>query len=310
MSKNVALAALLLASLAGCGEPDRAAPPPPTPNGVSVSAVDDVGRTVSLPRPATRIISLLPATTETLVALGAGDRLVARTDYDGPEHDHLPSVGGGLTPSLEAIAALRPDLVVAWEESGEGRVRPRLEALGIPVFAVQTRDTSDIYANIDRLGALAGMPGRADSLSTAIRRSLAEIRSSVAGRHHPSVVYIAGLDPPIVAGPNLFIGEILTLAGGSNLFPEVEAESPQISMEEILRRRPEVVLVPGSGEGALPTDRLAREPGWAELARPGRTRIVAVPADVLHRPGPSVVEAAQILRDALHPDLGGRDDAP
>lgn len=309
MFRFTAIVTLLAVALPGCVESERAAPPAASAGAAPVSAVDDIGRRITLPRPASRIISLLPATTETLVALGAGDRLVGRTDYDDPELDHLPSVGGGLTPSLEAIAALRPDLVIAWEESGESRIRPRLESLGIPVLAVQTRDTADIFANIGRLAALTGLDARGDSLAAGVRRELEAIRRSVADRHHPSAVYIVGLDPPIVAGPNLFIGEILTLAGARNVFPELEAASPQISMEEILRRRPEVVLIPGSGEGALPAERLAGEPGWGELARSG-TRMVAVPADVLHRPGPGIAEGARIIRDALHPELAESDDAP
>src|SRR5690606_22611718 len=97
-----------------------------------VEAIDDAGRLVRLEGPAERVISLLPAVTETLVAMGAGDRLVARTDYDTGRLEHLPTVGGGLTPSLELLASLRPDLVIAWEEAGVTRVRPRLEELGIP----------------------------------------------------------------------------------------------------------------------------------------------------------------------------------
>src|SRR5690606_7153648 len=102
----------------------------------SVSAIDDVGRAVRLEQPARRVISLVPAGTETLFALGAGDRVVGRTRYDVDDAvAHLPSVGGGLDPSLEAIVALAPDLVVAFETASESRIRPRIESLGIPVFA-------------------------------------------------------------------------------------------------------------------------------------------------------------------------------
>jgi ABC-type Fe3+-hydroxamate transport system substrate-binding protein len=265
-----------------------------------VQAVDDAGRTVRLPRPAMRVVSLLPATTETLVAIGAGDRLVARTDYDDPALAHLPSVGGGLTPSLEVLASLRPDLVIAWEEAGTARVRPRLEELGIPVFAVQTRDTAAIFANIERFGRLTGLDRQADSVAAHLRAELLAVHASVAGRRAPAVAYMVSLDPPMIAGSELFIGEVIGVAGGRNLFPEVTAGSPQISLEEIVRRRPEIVVLP-VGDDPQVVERLRRVAGWRELFADGRTRIVTVPVDILHRPGPAIARAARILREAIHP---------
>ena len=300
---------LLLALGAACGgaaDHDRPSESLPADDAHWVEAVDDAGRLVRLPAPATRVISLLPAVTETLVAMGATDKLVARTEYDVGPLGHLPSIGGGLTPSLELLASLRPDLVIAWEESGLARVRPRLEELGIPVFAAQTQDTAGIYANIERLGRLVGRGEQADSLAAWMRAELAAVRASVADREAPEVLYLIGVDPPIVAGPNVFIGEILSLAGGRNAFPELREESPQMSLEEVVRRRPELVLFPSSGPGGTDAGRLRAAPGWSELARAGTTRFHALPAELLHRPGPSIVEAAWILRDAIHPDLAGR----
>ncbi|MQA91076.1 MAG: ABC transporter substrate-binding protein [Gemmatimonas sp.] len=264
---------------------------------------DDAGRVVRLPGPAQRIVSLLPATTETLGALGAIDRLVARTDFDDPELSWLPSVGGGLTPNIELVASLSPDLVIAWEEAGEARVRPRLEAIGIPVLAVATRDTAGVFANIDRLGVLTGLTERADSLAARMREELADVRASVAGREPRRVLYLIGVDPPMVAGPNVFIGEVLEVSGGLNVFSDLQAPSPQVSMEEILRRQPEVVLHPATGASTASAESLQTMPGWRELLQSGETRFVALPPDVLHRPGPSIVEAAWTLRNAIYPEL-------
>lgn len=301
--------ALLLLSTGGCGTEDRAASGSGRPQQQSPSAdisdyeaIDDAGRIIRLTAPARRIISLLPAATETLIDLGLTDRLVGRTDFDDSELAHLPSVGGGLTPSIEIIASLEPDLVIAWEEAAGARVRPRLEALGIPVMAVATRDTAGIFSNIERLGRLTGEPARADSLAAGMRSELEEIRRSIEGREPPPVVYLIGLDPPMVAGPNVFIGEILEVAGGGNVFDDLTAPSPQISVEEIVRRRPEIVLVPESGSATMPVDALARQPGWRELIAAGKTRVHTLPPDILHRPGPSVVSAARQLRDILHPN--------
>ena len=290
---------LLLAACAPADEP----PNTQTSNGAPYEAVDDAGRVVSLSAPARRIISLIPATTETVMAIGGAESLIARTDYDDGGLAHLPSVGGGLTPSIELLASLQPDLVIAWEEAGAARVRSRLEALGIPVFAAQTRDTADIYANIQRFGRLMGLRSRADSLAASIRRDLESVASSVADRRSPRVVYMIGLDPPMIAGPSVFIGEVLGVAGGENVFADIRAPSPQMSLEEILARAPDIVLIPASGVAATPLERLQKEPGWRELMASGKTRFEALPPNILHRPGPSIVRSAWVLRNALFPDL-------
>jgi iron complex transport system substrate-binding protein len=264
-------------------------------------AVDDAGRTVRLSAAAERIVSLLPGATETLLEMGAGERLVARTDHDAdPRLAHLPSIGGGLTPSLEKLASLQPDLVIVWEEAGTARLRPRLEALGIAVFAARTQDTTAIFANIERFGRLTGLEASADSLAAALRHQLEAVRRSVAGRPRPAVVYVIGLDPTTVAGPNVFIGELLEVAGGRNVFADVTASSPQMSLEEIVRRRPELVLMPAPGNGAAAIARLRRAPGWRELIDSGSTRVELVDADLLHRPGAAIGRAAEALRDAIH----------
>lgn len=269
-----------------------------------VSAVDDAGRTVRLPRPAARVVSLLPAASETLVALGAGDVLVGRTRYDTePEFAHLPSVGGGLDPSLEALVSLRPDLVVAWEPAGgESRLRSRLAELGIPVFAIQTRDTSDVYANITDLGRLVGRDGAAAALSERVRTGLDSVRSTVPAGARPRVLFVVSVDPPMTAGLDNFIAELIEVAGGVPLDIAGSAPglSPQVSLEEVIRRDPDVVLLPVGTDASMNAERLAREPGWRELRAIREGRIVEVPADLVNRPGPRLPEMARVLRDAIH----------
>jgi ABC-type Fe3+-hydroxamate transport system substrate-binding protein len=292
----------LLSVLGGCGsgpaaESGREESPATPP---SIEVVDDAARPVRLERPASRVLSLLPSTTELLLAFGAADRLVARTDFDeDPTLADLPSVGGGLTPSLEQIAALQPDLVVAWEEAGGARIRTRLEALGIAVFAARTRDTADIFRNLEHLGRLVGLEERADALAAHLRSELDAVARSTAGSHRPRSVYLISLDPPIIAGRGLFIGELLEVAGGENVFSEPGAASPQVSLEEILRRRPEVVLVASDAAGARAD--VAGRPGWRELAA-GGARFHLVPADSVHRPGPRIARAAWLLSRILHGD--------
>src|SRR5690606_23797356 len=128
-----------------------------------------------------------------------------------------------------------------------------------------TRDTAGIFANIERLGTLTGLQTGADSLAGWIRAELAAVSASVAGLEAPAVLYMIGLDPPMIAPPGVCIGEVLEIAGGRNVFPEVTGLWPQMSLEEIAQRRPDVVLIPASGAASTPLERLRSEPGWREL---------------------------------------------
>jgi iron complex transport system substrate-binding protein len=299
-----ALAAAALLALAACGAEEGGAR---TSAGAAVRATDDAGRAVTLPRPATRIIALMPSATETVVALGARGRLVGRTDFDtGLGVDSLPSVGGGLDPSVERIVSLRPDLVIGWETEGPGALRQRLEALGIPVFTMKTEDTTDVFRAIRNLGVLTGLGSAADSLSASIRGELDAVRRSVAGRPRPTVFYLAWHDPPTTAGSRTFVAQVIEAAGGRSAFPEPAALWPTVSLEELVRRQPQVIVVPDAEHGAARVAELRGAPGWRELRAMKEGRAVLVPADVVNRPGPRIGEAARRLRDALHPELAGR----
>lgn len=303
-----ALPALALALLAACGEGGaeraRAAAPPDS----AVSVVDDAGRTVRLPRPARRIVSLLPAGNETLLALGARDRIVGRTRYDeAPALASLPSVGGGLDPSLEALAALRPDLVLAWEPPGGSPVRARLEEMGIAVMALETRDTADIFANIRSLGRLTGRDAAADSVAARVRAQLDSVRASVLPGPRPTVLYVVSVEPAMTAGTDNFLAELIGVAGGEPLRISAaqRGHSPQVSLEALLKADPDVVVLPVGEDPAATRERLRAEPGWREIPAVREGRVATVPADLMHRPGPEIGTAAAVLRDAIRSALGG-----
>lgn len=295
-------APLLLALLAittGCGGRADAAAGAQADSAVALT--DDAGRMVQLPRPARRVISLLPAGTETLFAIGAGEQVVGRTRYDSdPAYAHLPSVGGGLDPSLEALVALEPDLVVAFETAGESKLRAQLERLGIPVYAIATQDTSDIFRNVAHLGRLTGHAGEAETLLAQLRGELDEVRASVEGLPRPRVLYVVGVDPAMTAGPGSFIIQLLGVAGGETVFPEASVPWPQVSLEEVVKREPDVVMLPHGEDPNASLERLRAAPGWRELRAVREGRVVSVPADLMNRPGPGIGEAARRMRDALH----------
>lgn len=294
------MTALVAVALSGCGGEAGAgdtAREPADPAAV-IEVTDDAGRDVEVAGPVERIVSLVPSVTETIVAIGAGDRLVARTRYDdAPALASLPSVGGGLDPSVEAIVALDPDLVVTWD-AGEGRLARRLKAAGVAVYLAEIQDTTAIHETIRRFGALTGRAASADSVSGALRDTLEAIAAGVAPGPRPSVFYWMAGDPPRTAGRRTFIGEAIAIAGGRVAFPELDALWPAVSLESVVERDPDVIVVP-TGDGLPGVAVLEGRPGWRELDAVRGDRVVEIPADLFARPGPHLGEAARALRERL-----------
>lgn len=290
----LALAALLTA----CAEPRAAAAPVVT--ATSYTVIDDIGRELHFSRPPTRLISLIPATTEAIQALGAADRLIARTDFDSdPTLAHLPSVGPGLTPSVEWLVSLRPELVIAWPDAPDRGIAAQLAGLGIPVYAARIESLDDVASTIRRLGAALALEPAADSLVHEIHAGLDEVRRAVAGRERPVVFYVVGHEPPMTIGSGTFIHELIELAGGRNAFSDLHGW-PVVSLEEALRRRPDIVILP-QGEGNTTPERLARAAGWREFDAVRNGAVHTVDAEFVHRPGPRIAAIARHLAGLIHP---------
>jgi iron complex transport system substrate-binding protein len=265
----------------------------------AIRVVDDAGDTLALLSPARRIVSLVPSVTGTIVSLGAAERLIARTRYDlDPVLAALPSLGGGLDPSIEGIVALRPDLVIAWNARDDRVLVPRLRAAGIPVYVAEIQDTTAVFATIARVGALIGAVGRADSVAHALRDTFAAVAADVPPGPRPTALYLIAEDPPRTAGPGTFIGQAIGIAGAVPAFPELAEDWPTVALEAVMARSPDVIVLP-VGTDLPPRDALAARPGWRDLAAVREGRIVEIEADLLARPGPDLGRAARVLREGL-----------
>jgi iron complex transport system substrate-binding protein len=282
-----------------CGEPPAGEAGLDADSRKAIRVVDDAGRSIELPRPARRIVSLVPSVTGTIVALGAADRLVARTRYDrDPALAELPSLGGGLDPSIEGIVDLAPDLVVAWNARDDRALVPRLRDAGIPVYAAEIQDTTAIFATIERIGVLLGEPVRADSVARALRDTLRAVARDVPTGARPRALYLIAGDPPRTAGPGTFIGQALSIAGADPAFPEIPDDWPTISLEAVVARAPDVIVLP-VGPDLPRLEALAGEPGWRDVPAIRTGQVVEIDADLLARPGPELGRAARELRRGL-----------
>lgn len=269
----------------------------------SCTAAEDADRGARQADSPRRIVSLIPSATETVIALGAGDRLVARTEYDtDPALAHLPEVSGGLTPSLERLMMLSPELVVAWPDNASRSVTARLAELGVEVYSPEIQVLADIYETTRGLGRTLGLETAADSLVAALQEELESLKRAVAGRDRPSVFYVVWFDPPTTAGPGTYIHELIEIAGGRNVFGDAPAMWPQVSLEEVVRRQPDTIILTKGEEASPDLERLRSAVGWRELRAVRDGVVTQVEANLFNRPGPRVAEAARRLSELLHPD--------
>lgn len=296
-ARCLVLVALCALPSMGCGSESDGSRRPAS----AIAVIDDAGRTVALDSAARRVISMIPAQTEIVTILASPSVLVARTRWDmDPRLAHLPSIGNALTPSVEWLAARRPDLVIAWPDAQSRDVVQRLGDIGIPVYASRVESVAEIRSMIERLGVLLGADARADSLIVAIDDSLAAVRADVAGRPVPRVLYLLSADPPMIAGPGTFVDDLITIAGGENVFADMQQLWPQVSLEEIVRRQPDVIIRPSDHALDDPLAGLAGAPGWRELDAVRNARVHAVDPDLYNRAGATVAAAARGLADRIH----------
>ena len=258
-----------------------------------------------------RIVSLVPAVTEMIYAMGDGARVAAVSTYDHfpAEVAVLPRVGGLLDPSVERILAIKPDLVIVYATQKE--LIERLDRAGIPYFNYQHKALADIMTTIRALGARIGSAGRADAVASGMDRSLAEIRARTAGLPHPATLLVFERDPASLrnvyaSGGYGFLHDMLEIAGGRNVFASLKQQAVQASTEMLIASKPEVIVELRYGDNLKNAD-IARElRAWDTLASVPAVRshrISALAGDEFVVPGPRVVDATRRLAEALHPGL-------
>lgn len=276
-----------------CRERAREANAPP-------GVVDDYGRTVRLTTAPQRIVSLNPATTELLFALGAGPRVVGRTQYDfWPDSTRLvPSVGAGMRPNLEAVLGRRPDLVVMYASGDDRGAADRLTASGVPTAAFRIDKIRDFVRVTMDLGRLVGDTTRARNVVDSVTATLDRVRRATDSLPRPSVFLHAWEKPLMTIGGGSFLSELVTIAGGRNIYDSLPAPSPVVTLEDVLRRNPDIILVsPVERQTLLTSTR------WQALPAVRAGRVVAYDTNVVERPSVKLGEAAVSLARVLHPGV-------
>ncbi len=267
---------------------------------IAVFFVGGCGQTAHRPdRPsAHRIVSLLPSFTEILFDIGAGDRLVGRTtwcDYP-PAALAVASVGDGMPPNIEAVAARKPDLVVLYNSGPNVTASQQLEGLGIRTVLLDMNRLEDLSPAARTLGRLTGLEQRADSLASAMD----SLTSPALARPRPpstaSLAFVVWDNPPIIIGRGSYLDQLATLAGARNVFHDITAPSSQVSLETIAARDPDWIAV--LSDSAV-TPAFAKRREWRAVRAVREGRFLLLPGSLFGRPGPRSGQAVKELRALL-----------
>jgi len=298
---SAATAALLSCAALTCAQ---SAPPVPSASAAFREVTDEVGRTVRVPQPVRRIVSLAPSLTETVYALGLQDHLVGDTDYcDYPADARKKTkVGGAINPSLEQIVALHPDLVLVTKGLNRLETVHSLDGLGISSYATDPHTVEEIITSSKKLSEVLGVPEAGASVAGEMQRRLADLQQRVGALAAKRVLFVVWTQPLISVGKQTFIADALQYAGAVSVVDSTE-NWPKVSLEEIARLQPEFLVFPDSHTETTPLniEALSDLPGWRILDAV-RNHRYAKTSDAVNRPAPRIVSAIEDLARQFHPE--------
>jgi len=256
---------------------------------------DDSGQEVRLIAPARRIVTLAPHATELLYAAGAGDRLVGTVEYSDypPAAKKVPRVGSYDRFDLEAISALRPDLVIAWESGNPAAQVAKLKALGLTVYSTQPNRLEDVAGQLERYGRLAGSAAAADAAAAQFRQRLEQLRRTYAGKPPVRVFYQIWINPLMTVGGPQIISDAIRLCRGENVFGHLPQMAPTVSVEAVLAADPEAIVATGMGD-ARP-EWLDDWNKWPRMTAVRRGNLFHINPDLMQRHTPRILDGAERL---------------
>ena len=256
---------------------------------------DDSGHEVRLKAPAQRIVTLAPHAAESLYAAGAGDKLVGTVEYSDypPEAKNVPRVGGYSRIDLEAVAALKPDLVIAWESGNNLTQVNKLRNLGINVYLFQPNKIADVAEQLERMGQLAGSEAIANVAAASFRQRLAALQTNNANKPKVRVFYQIWKAPLMTVGGPQIISDAIRLCGGENVFGHLGQMAPTVSVEAVLEADPEAIIATGMGD-AKP-EWLHDWDKWTRMTAVKRNNLFHINPDIMQRHTPRILDGSEKL---------------
>ena len=260
---------------------------------------DDFGDPVRIDQVPARIVSLNPATTEILFALGAGSRLVGRSDFDlwPAVARAIPALGNGMQPNVEAVLGIHPDLVILYASQDNRPAAGRLRAAGVNTLALRLDHISDFRRTADMLGAILRDSARAKSATDSVYQTLDSVRAITAKLTRPTVFWHIWDAPLITVGSGSFMSELVDIAGATNVYADITGPSKPISLEDVARRNPDFILA-----GPIGAQKIEADPRWRIVRAAREKKILIVDTVLVARPSVRLGEAAVSLANLLHPE--------
>jgi iron complex transport system substrate-binding protein len=261
---------------------------------------DETGRKVTVPDHPHRVICLVPSVTDTVFALGSGDDVVAVSDYTTypPEARKKPSIGSLVKPSIETILSFHPDLVVGTSIPGSTETAAQLKSVGVPVYLVNPQGLPGILRSVTSVGEALNRAPQAAILNASLSRRITAVKARTAGKSAPRVLVPIWYDPIITVGKHAFISEILEAAGARSVTDDLIPDWPQISLEAVIARAPEALLLIRGGKVSIET--LQKRPGWDSLPAIQKGKVYYVESGI-QEPSPVAIDALEELAKEFHP---------
>jgi iron complex transport system substrate-binding protein len=259
---------------------------------------DDFGDPIVVRSIPKRIVSLNPATTDLLFALGAGDRLVGRTHWDlyPPEAVNVPDLGSGIRPNVEVVLGARPDLVLLYASNDNRAAASDLRAAGVNTLSLKIDSIAEFHRAALLIGRLLGDSARGAAVSDSVRKTLQRVRDATARLNRPTVFWHIWDAPLITVAGGSYMNELIEIAGARNIYGEMTEASPMVSIEDVLRRNPDYIIT--GPEGA---EKIKVDPRWAEAPAVKAGRLIIADTTLVGRPSVRLGEAAVSLAKAIHP---------
>jgi len=261
---------------------------------------DDFGDPVVVKNVPARVVSLNPATTDLVFALGAGNRLVGRTHWDlyPAEAKNVPDLGSGLRPNIEAVLGARPDLVILYASEDNRNAASELRAAGVNTLSLRIDHIEDFHRATRLIAQLLGDSARGKLVSDSVARTLERVRNATASLPKPGVFWHIWDAPLITIGRGSYMHELIEIAGGTNIYGDMSEPSPTVSMEDVFRRNPEYIIT--GPEGVV---KISGDVRWSAAQAVRNRRIIVLDTTIVGRPSVRLGEAALSLAKLLHPDV-------
>ena len=259
---------------------------------------DDFGDPIVVKASPRRVVSLNPATTDLIFALGAGDRLVGRTHWDlyPPEAVRVPDLGSGIRPNVEAVLGARPDLVVLYASNDNRAAATALRTAGVNTVSLKIDRIDDFHRAAKIISRLLGDSLRGIAVSDSVKRTLTRVREQTSSRTKPSVFWHIWDAPVITIGRGSYMNELIEIAGGTNVYADMAEASGTVSIEDVLRRNPQFIITGPEGASKIKAD-----PRWSQAPAVKAGRVLVVDTTIVGRPSVRLGEAAASLARLFHP---------